>query len=339
MPDFLNSTLVFAGRLLDRKELEKSSSGGAFTALTNWAFENGCAVVCSHYDYARHQQTFSFVDNIEQRNRARGSKYVQANPDIPYHEIEKWVKNNEEKKLLFIGLGCQAAAVARYAELKKFRERIFAIDIVCHGVASPQIWKEYIQIEEDKRGKIYQLSFKDKRNGWEHPIACAKTEKGEFDLTKYVNMFYSGDILRPACTECPYATTKRASDMTIGDFWGIQNQHPEFYDSMGTSLFLIHTHAGKFLFDEIRDQMEWRESTLQNCQQTNLQYPTKMNPDRKSYWNDYFKYGIKYVTQKYGNPNLLQRFIRKIKKCQTTYKAIGEKHDSQKNTLLLVWKG
>ena len=190
MPVFLNSTLVFAGRLLDRKELEQSSSGGAFTALSNWAFENKYAIVCSSYDYTRHIQTFSFINDIEQRNWARGSKYVQAVPDIPYDEIEKWVKNNKEKKLLFVGLGCQSAAVARYAELKKVRDRIFVIDIVCHGVASSRIWREYIQMEETKNGRIRQLSFKDKRNGWEHPVAIAKTEQGEIDLTKYVNMFY-----------------------------------------------------------------------------------------------------------------------------------------------------
>lgn len=319
MPVFLNDTLVFAGRLLDRKELEQSSSGGAFTALSNWAFENNYAIVCSSYDYTRHVQTFSFINDIEQRNRARGSKYVQAAPDIPYNEIEKWVKTNKEKKLLFVGLGCQAAAVARYAELKKVRDHILVIDIVCHGVASSRIWREYIQMEEAKNGQIHELSFKDKRNGWEHPIAIAKTEQGEIDLTKYVNMFYSGDILRPSCAKCPYATTRRASDMTIGDFWGIQNHHPEFYDSMGTSLFLVHTQEGKLLFDQIQNQLNWISSTLENCQQPNLQHPTKINPDRQSYWNDYFKHGIYYVTEKYGNPSSTQKFIRKIKKIAKRY--------------------
>ena len=74
MPKFLSDTLVFAGRLLNREELNQSSSGGAFTALSDWAFNNNYAVVCSSYDYDQHAQVFHFIDNVEQRDRARGSK-------------------------------------------------------------------------------------------------------------------------------------------------------------------------------------------------------------------------------------------------------------------------
>ena len=314
MPEFLKDTLVFAGRLSNQKELEQSSSGGAFTALSNWALTKEYPVVCSSYNYAQHSQTFSFVTNIKQRNAARGSKYVQAAPDIPYKEIEEWIKNNKEKKLLFVGLGCQAAAVAKYTEIKGIRDHIYIVDIICHGVASPLIWKEYIQTIEDKNGKVGFVNFKDKRNGWEHPTAIARIDSCEIDITKYINMFYSGDILRPSCGKCPYATIKRKSDLTIGDFWGIKEQHPEFYDRMGTSVYLIHTQEGMCIFENIRDQMEWIKSDIQKCQQSNLQHPTKLNPDRKSYWDDYFKYGIKYVVEKYGDPNILQKIIRKIKK-------------------------
>ena len=315
MPDYLNKTLVFAGRLRNRKELEESSSGGAFTAISNWAKKNGNAIVCSRYDYTRHRQTFTFIYNIDQRNCARGSKYVQADSNIPYHEIEKWLIENKGKKLVFIGMGCQSAAVARYAELRGIRKNIIAVDIICHGVASPRIWKEYIESEESKKGKVHYISFKDKRNGWEHPTAIAKSDKQIFYLTKYITMFYSGDILRPSCHKCPYTTVKRKTDITIGDFWGIKDSNPEFYDNMGTSLFLIHTQEGKEVFEKIGEEIDWIQSNLQDCQQPNLQHPTKANPDRESFWDDYYRYGIKYVTEKYGNPNILQRFCRKIRKC------------------------
>lgn len=314
MPVLLNDTQVFAGRLKDRKELEESSSGGAFTALSNWAFKNEYAVVCSSYDYTRHSQNFSFVYDAEQRNRARGSKYVQADSNIPYHEIEKWIKSNKGKKLLFIGMGCQAAAVAKYAELKGIRDNILVVDIICHGGASPRIWREYIKNEEAEKGKVHYINFKDKRNGWERPVAIARTDTQEFELTKYINMYYGGDILRPSCHKCPFTTPERTTDITIGDFWGIKNSNPKFYDSLGTSLFLIHTQEGKKLFKEIRIEMDWIQSNLQDCQQPNLQYPTQSNPDRQSYWKDYHKYGIKYVTEKYGNPNAIQKIFRKIKK-------------------------
>ena len=65
MPEFLKDTLVFAGRLSNQKELEQSSSGGAFTALSNWALTKEYPVVCSSYNYAQHSQTFSFVTNMD----------------------------------------------------------------------------------------------------------------------------------------------------------------------------------------------------------------------------------------------------------------------------------
>lgn len=314
MSEFLSDTLAYAGRLLDSEELGKSSSGGAFTALSNWAFSNDYIVVCSSYDYDQHAQVFKFVDNIEKRNDARGSKYVQAIPNIPYHEMEQWILDNTEKKILFVGMGCQVAAVAKYAEIKGIRKHFLLVDIICHGVASPRIWKEYIQNIETNNGKICYINFKDKRFGWDSPVAVASTKQKEIDLTPYVNLFYSGDILRPSCSQCPYATTERVSDITIGDFWGIREHVPDFYDNRGTSLFLIHTEDGEKVFGEIKNQLNWRKSNIQDSLQPNLCQPTKVNPDRNSFWKDYFKYGIGYVTKKYGQPKLTQKIVRKVKK-------------------------
>ena len=314
MSELLSDTLVYAGRLLNRDELGKSSSGGAFTALSNWAFSNGYAIVCSSYDYNQHTQVFKFISNIEQRNCARGSKYVQAIPNIPYHEMERWISHNEGRKILFVGVGCQVAAVAKYAEIKGIRKSFLLVDIICHGVASPRIWREYIQSIETEHGKISYISFKDKRFGWESPVAIARTDQSEIDLTPYVNLFYSGDILRPSCSKCPYATTKRVSDITIGDFWGIKEHMPDFYDVQGTSLFLIHTENGEKVFRKVQSQLDWRKSNLQDCLQPNLCRPTDMNPDRDSFWKDYFNHGIKYVTKKYGQPNMANKIVRKLKK-------------------------
>ena len=66
---------------------------------------------------------------------------------------------------------------------------------------------------------------------------------------------------------------------------------------MGTSVFLIHTQEGMCIFENIRDQMEWIKSDIQKCQQSNLQHPTKLNPDRISYLVDFYKYGINYVVE------------------------------------------
>lgn len=100
----------------------------------------------------------------EDRDKAHGSKYMQAYPLISFQEAAKWVKVSG-KELLFVGTGCHADGFRKYAEQKGFRDKTTIVGIICHGTPSPKIWKDYVG------GKIDYLTFKDKRNGWLHPTA------------------------------------------------------------------------------------------------------------------------------------------------------------------------
>lgn len=84
-------------------------------------------------------------------------------------------------------------------------------------------------------------------------------------------MFYNRCALRPSCYECPYATTERKTDMTIGDFWHIEETIPDFYDPDGNSLFLIHTNRGEELFEKIQGDLDYRLSNTTQCWQANLE--------------------------------------------------------------------
>jgi hypothetical protein len=106
----------------------------------------------------------------------------------------------------------------------------------------------------------------------------------------------------------------RGTDLTIGDFWHMENSMPDFVDEMGTSLVLIHTERGKELFDEIKERLEYRESNTTDCWQLNLQEPTKPSLIRRKFWKDYRKHGIDYVMEHYGSVTLMRRIERKIKK-------------------------
>lgn len=80
-----------------------------------------------------------------------------------------------------------------------------------------------------------------------------------------MKIFYSRCLLRPSCYECSYATTEKKTDLTIGDFWHIEETMPEFYDPAGNSLFLIHTNRGKELFEKIKDVIDYRKSDIIQC--------------------------------------------------------------------------
>lgn len=298
---------VYALRLKDKKELDKSSSGGAFTAISDLFLSAGNAVVSAVYHYETNQNEFMLYTTKEERDQARGSKYMQAYPLDSFQEAERFLKDGG-KEILFVGTGCQADGFRRYAEIKGFRDRTTIVDIICHGSPSPKLWKEYVG------GKISYVTFKDKKNGWKSPTAYIRKDGTEKSISDYVSLFFNKCALRPSCYECPYCTLDRKVDLTIGDFWGIDTVMPDFYSPEGNSLVLVHTEKGQELFEKIKDTVDWKESNTTDCLQPNLIRPTEKSPKREAFWADYEKKGLSYVIKKYTNTSFKTRIKRTVKK-------------------------
>lgn len=310
MIDVIN-TIVYAGRLKNEIDLMSSSSGGAFTALSDYFLKSGDAIISAIYNYENHTTEFQMILNKEQREKAKGSKYMQSKAGNIYRHACQWLYENPEKKLLFIGMGCQADGFRKFSEKKAIRDRVYIVDIICHGTPSPKLWREYVSSIQNK-GKLTYLTFKDKRNGWQSPYAFVVINGIEKPIKDYVNIFYNQCALRPSCYECPYATTERKIDMTIGDFWHIEETIPDFYSPNGNSLFLIHTNRGQALFEKIKVDLDYRISNTRECWQENLEFPTKKSKKRNIFWKDYQKGGIGYVMKKYGKNTLKNRIKNKI---------------------------
>ena len=308
----LIDTIVYAGRLTDTSALMSSSSGGAFTALSDAFLKSGDAVVAAVYNYENHTVEFQMILDEKQRERAKGSKYMQSKPGDIYQEAYHWLMDNPKKELLFVGMGCQSDGFRKFSEIKGIRDRVYIVDIICHGSPSPKLWREYAESIQKKDGRITYLTFKDKRNGWKSPTAYVKVNGSERPLKDYVKVFYNRCALRPSCYECPYATTERKTDMTIGDFWHIEETIPDFYDPNGNSLFLIHTGRGEELFEKIRDNMDYRLSNTAQCWQANLEAPTQKSEQRDVFWNDYQKKGIDFVIKKYGTVRMKTKVKNKL---------------------------
>lgn len=308
----LIDTIVYAGRLKDKSALMSSSSGGAFTALSDAFLKSGDAVVAAVYNYENHTVEFQMILDEKQRERAKGSKYMQSKPGDIYQEAYHWLMDNPKKELLFVGMGCQSDGFRKFSEIKGIRDRVYIVDIICHGSPSPKLWREYAESIQKKDGRVTYLTFKDKRNGWKSPTAYVKVNGSERPLKDYVKVFYNRCALRPSCYECPYATTERKTDMTIGDFWHIEETIPDFYDPNGNSLFLIHTGRGEELFEKIRDNMDYRLSNTAQCWQANLEAPTQKSEQRDVFWNDYQKKGIDFVIKKYGTVPMKTKVKNKL---------------------------
>ena len=309
----MENTLVYACRTKDRTILQRSSSGGAFVAISDLFLERGGAVVCAHYNYSEHRTEISLVLTKKERDASTGSMYMQSYPLESWKEALAWLKENPGRKLLFTGLGCQAAGFMQFMKMNKMSDRIFTVDIICHGAPSPLIWSEYARALE-KGGKLSDLNFRNKKTGWSKSVGTVLRDGEEISIAKYRRIYSDRLTIRKSCFSCPYTRIDRDTDITIGDFWHMEKSMPDFVDEMGTSLILIHTDRGKELFDEIKEKLDYRESNTQDCWQLNLQEPTKPSQIRDMFWKDYKKHGIDYVMEHYGSVSLLRRIERKIKK-------------------------
>ena len=121
---YLLPTKVYAGRIKDTTTLMQSSSGGAFTVISDIFLENGDAIVCALYNYKTHAMEFKLITDKNDRDAARGSKYVQSKPGTVFRQANHWLKEHPEKNLLFVGMGCQADGFRKYTETVGIRDRV-----------------------------------------------------------------------------------------------------------------------------------------------------------------------------------------------------------------------
>ncbi len=308
-------TTTYAVRIKDKEILERSSSGGAFTAISNWVLDNDGAIICSSYNYSKHTMEFRLITTPEERELAYGSKYVQSEPKDIFEVACSWLKNNPSKWCMFIGTGCQSAGFSKYIERngREYRKRVVIVDIICHGVPSPLIWREYIGLLTQNKRTVGYVSFKDKRRGWKKPTAIAVIDGKEVSLKPYVKIFYRNEMIRPSCYKCPYASVERDHvDITIGDYWGVEKTYPDFYSKMGNSLLIVHSQTGANIFESIKENIEYKQCSVKECLQPNLCSSTDMPINRQQIWDEYFKYGIAWLVKKYGTESFIEKLKHKV---------------------------
>ena len=309
-----NKPLVYAAKNIDDSIRMKSASGGAFSAISDYVLENGGVVYGASYNdkfKVEHKKAI----NKEERNKFMGAKYVQSNLNNIFKDVKEELEDN--KLVLFTGTPCEVAGLNNY--LKKDYDNLINCDIVCHGTPSPKIFEEYIKYIENKYNKIRSISFRDKESGWKNQkwkieLEDKKVLLDSADVKIYKRIFNKHYAQRPSCHHCKFASLKRPSDITLGDFWGIEKAIPDFSDEKGVSLLLVNTSKGKEILNLIKDKLDLRESNCESCMQPQLDHPTKAADNRKEFWQDYLKNGFEYVVEKYCRYSKLDKLKIFIKK-------------------------
>ena len=253
--------------------IKNSTSGGVFTALSEYVLDRGGVVFGVAQDENSTALTTSFVENIEELEKYRKSKYYQSDVSHAYKEVKDFL--DKGRWVLFSGTPCQNAGLVSF--LKSFNscsenyERLLTVDVLCHGISNELVFRSYIDsVEKKYKKKVRKVQFRDKEEGWRSSSKMRISFAGGGYLSKYwkEDPFYLGFnnnlILRPSCHMCDYACGIRYTDFTIGDYWGIEdsevNQENLFN---GIGLTLVNTVKAERIWgsDELKNKVEYREIT------------------------------------------------------------------------------
>ncbi|MGG7152316.1 Coenzyme F420 hydrogenase/dehydrogenase, beta subunit C-terminal domain [Clostridium neonatale] len=286
----INNDLLecYVAYIKDEEIRLQSSSGGIFTLLAEKNIDNGGIVFGAAFDnkFLVHHIA---IDNKKDLLKLRGSKYLQSRIEDTYYEAKQFLKDG--RFVLYVGTACQIAGLKAY--LQKAYERLYTVDVLCHGVPSPKVWTKYLRYQEKQlQSSIKSVFFRDKKAGWKEfsmQLLCTndlvKYEK-VFNKDYFMQLFLRNICLRPSCHDCKFKELDRMSDITIGDCWGIENYMPDMDDDNGTSVVLIHSKKGKSLFNSLNEQMTYRRAEIDKAlpPTADSRKSVAMHPERERFF-------------------------------------------------------
>lgn len=309
----------------NKQVVKNSSSGGAFTALSDAVLEKKGVIIGVVYD-----KDFNVVHTIastsDLRDNMRGSKYVQSNPGLIYRDVKELLK---KQLVLFVGTPCQCAGLKSY--LKKDYANLIVVDFLCHGVPSNKMFKEHIKfICKKHKGKAINYTFRTKKYGWntsanvltlteEHSkhnnnILVDHTKEDSSWLTQAFLSFFSENLsIRPSCLKCPYRNNHRPSDISIGDFWQIENLTGK-KNKDGVSFITANSIKGETYLREIATGVQLKEYSIEQVRFRLPKGATIIPKRYDDFWNTYQRGGYEQVVMNYFNNSTRAKIRWEVKK-------------------------
>lgn len=231
---------AYACYLKNEEKLLKSTSGGVFQEIAGSVISRGGVVFGAALtdDFeVRHQE----ADTLAGLEKILKSKYAQSQIGNSYKKARQYLQDG--RLVLFSGTPCQIAGLKSF--LGREYDTLLTVDLICHGVPSNKLFREHIQSLSSQYGAIYDFQFRDKENGWDKISVSYQLEKEKKVVAAKEDAFYYGFscyyFLRPSCYECRYRNLRSGADITLGDYWGIQSFHPDFWNGKGISAVIVKT--------------------------------------------------------------------------------------------------
>ena len=292
--EFKSETIVgYAATSKDIKILENSSSGGIFALIAIEFLKDNSWVVGAKIDdnfCVKH----TAINHIEDLKNLQGSKYVQSNMDGIINKVCELLINGQ--KVLFSGTPCQVSGLKKALKVKGTNvENLYTIDIVCHGVPSPEFFKEHMKFNY---GEVTNIKFRHRTKHELNGYAIGFEKNGKYKIIQptnrdfYYACFSSQVSLRESCYTCPYASTDRVGDITLGDLCTHQLYDSYFKKNRPLSIVAINTKAGEQLFDSLNNveflNADYLKESSANAQ---MNHPTVRPDQRDSFYLALFQHG------------------------------------------------
>ena len=304
------SSTGYLVRLKDSVHLKNSASGGAFVGIASHMLKEYDALVVGAAIMVDLSVKHIIIESTEQLIKLQNSKYVQSYVGNVYQQVRKALEDG--RTVLFSGTPCQIAGLYAVAPLKK-RERLYTVDLVCHGVPSPALLRRQIEMDsKSKQGRVVDYRFRYKNPNAEsnssYMMMMMMMMRG-LPLVRrtaqdvYFNLFMQGLDFRESCYNCKYANLKRIGDFTVGDC-DSREFYPYFHPSESNSILLINSKKAAHLWDDFSVLFDFTELDVHREAEYNhqLNHPFKRSEQRDGIYEELLNEEWSVIKNKYAIP-------------------------------------
>lgn len=346
LPARLGVPTVYAGWSRNEDIRMQSTTGGIFYELAAAFIEAGgyvCGAIWRDDWSVRH-----FIsNNKEDLKILMGSKYIQSDKADIYCQIKRLLDASE--KVMICSLPCETTGL--YTYLGKDYENLYVLDMLCRGANAPGVLQKFVDVlERQHKSKAVNIHFKCKQPyGWHRFSTEIRFENGDVYSKDRHNdsfmRFYLEEncCIRPSCHECQFKSIEGYGDITIADFWGIENFHPELDENKGTSMIKINTRKGEKFFSQFAGNIYYERCSLEEANTNSNPAFNKAIPPgkrREEFFMDYRELPFEKVLRKYvpDKGTVLSVIRRKTKGLLHRCRRIAGALAGSPNRRISVWQ-
>lgn len=318
----LPQSICYAAEHKNLEVVFDSTSGGLFSALADIMYKEGGYVGGAVFndDFSVRQYISNDKNDLP---RLRSSKYLQSSLEGFFIQVRDLLRKGE--KVLVCGSPCQMTAMRAF--LRKDYENLIIADYICRGINSPKVWRKYLDSFEERYGsKVVYCKAKSKEYGWRNltqKVILADGRhiyetKDQSNFTK--GYLQTGVYCRPSCYNCRFKGYPRISDITLADFWGIENYNKSLEKNLGTSLVMINSKKGEQYFEKVKQRIHYVTMPFESIEKGNRSLNLSVDPpkvDRKAFFEDLDRMSFLQIAEKYilkgskpGKKALLKKAIK-----------------------------